>query len=77
MYVQSIYWQDFTLDFRDIRWTFGRAWDWTNFPESHEKFVRFGNSAEWPSTDMPLWSNVKSMQKTKEICQLGQKYLCK
>ena len=45
MYVQTIYWQDFTLDFPEIRWTFGRAWDWANFSESHEKFVRFGNSA--------------------------------
>ena len=45
MCVQTIYWQDFTLDFREIRWTFGRAWDWTNFCEFHEKFVRFGNSA--------------------------------
>ena len=44
MYVQTIYWQDFTLDFLEIRWTFGRAWDWANFRESHEKFVRFGNS---------------------------------
>ena len=44
IYVQTIYWQDFTLDFHEIRWTFGRAWDWANFRESHEKFVRFGNS---------------------------------
>ena len=44
MCAQTIYWQDFTLDFREIRWTFGRAWDWANFRESHEKFVRFGNS---------------------------------
>ena len=33
MHVQTIYWQDFTLDFRDIRWTFGRVWDWANFRE--------------------------------------------
>ena len=45
MYVQTIYWQDFTLDFREIRWTLGKAWDWANFCESHQKFVRFGNSA--------------------------------
>ena len=44
MYVQTIYWQDFTLGFSEIRWTFGRAWDWANFFESHKKFVRFGNS---------------------------------
>ena len=43
MYVQTIYWQDFTLDFREIRWTFGRARDSAYFRESHEKFVRFGN----------------------------------
>ena len=24
----------------------GRAWDWANFRESHEKFVMFGNSAQ-------------------------------
>ena len=34
MYEQIIYWQDFTLDFREIRWTFGRAWDWAYFCES-------------------------------------------
>ena len=45
IYVQTVYWQDFTLDFREIRWTFGRAWNWANFCKSHEKFERFGNSA--------------------------------
>ena len=44
MYVQTIYWQDFTLDFHEIHWIFGKAWDWPNFCESHEKFVRFSNS---------------------------------
>ena len=44
MYVQTIYWQDFTLEFREIRWTFGRALDWAYFQESNEKLVRFGNS---------------------------------
>ena len=45
MYVQTIYWQDFTLDFCEIRRNFGRAWDWAYIHESHEKFVRFGNAA--------------------------------
>ena len=63
MYVQTIYRQDFTLDFHEIRWSFGRAWDWANFCESHEKFVRFGNSA-WLVSGQ-IWDSQFSAQNQK------------
>ena len=54
MYAQTIYWRDFTLDFREICWTFGREWDWADFPECHKKFVMFGSSVPM------LWTAKKS-----------------